>query len=143
MKLLVNDKMYVQYTDLVFLTNLPNFVIEEMSKENTHNGLEEFTSKESIEYFNSRDEIIDYNVIKNLSEEALYDYIHSLHELFFRINNYHYKNHREKRKMEICEYKVEKLKDYIDYKKVYDKQFELVIEGGLTWLKKKKSLKKN
>ena len=143
MKLFVNDKMYVQLEDLVLIGNLPNFVIEEMSIDNTSNGFEEFKTEESIEYFKSRDEIIDYSEVKNCNEKQLYDHVYSEYDTYFKIDKYKYKNHREEKRMEVCEYKIRVLKDYIDYKKVYDEQFETVINGGLEWLKKKKSLKKN
>ena len=80
---------------------------------------------DSKKYFESRREIINYDDIFNLSEEEIYDLIHNLYEEYFRL----YKVNKTifiDRKMEICEHKVSELKDYIDYKKVYDKKYKKI-----------------
>ena len=118
-------KVFVNLRDLIFIGNLPNYVISEMNPNGNVKELEQFTSKESIDYLRNRSEIIDYDYLKNLSEEAIYDYIHSLYEEYFDL----YKKGKGvylERKMEICEYKVNELKKYIDYKKIYDKKYNKV-----------------
>ena len=123
MRFTAGRSMFVEMKDLVFIGNLPNEVISEMKVHSEYKSLEEFKNYESKEYFESRQEILNYDEIKNLSEEAIYDLIHSLYEEYFRL----YKKGKSmyvQRKMEICEHKVSELKDYIDYKKVYDKKYK-------------------
>lgn len=125
MRFKAGKSLFVNMKDLVFIGNLPNFVVSEMKLKSEYHSLEEFKDPESIEYFNNRSEIIDYDEIKNLSEEALYDLIHSFYEEYFILIK-NYKNIDVQIKMEICEYKVSELKDYIDYKKVYDKKMDSI-----------------
>ena len=73
MKLITDNKVYVETKDLNFIGNLPNFVIDEL-KLNNKTGFEVFKNKESIDYFINRDEIINYNVVKTLEEEGIYGY---------------------------------------------------------------------
>ena len=122
MRFTAGKSMFVEMKDLVFIGNLPNYVISEMKVNSDYKGLEEFENIDSKEYFESRPEVINYDEINDLSEEAIYDLIHSLYEEYFRL----YKKGNLpyiKQKMNICEHKVSELKDYIDYKKVYDKKY--------------------
>lgn len=125
MRFTAGDSLFVDIKDLVFICNLPNYVISEMEVNSDYKGLEEFKNDDSKKYFESRREIINYDDIFNLSEEEIYDLIHNLYEEYFRL----YKVNKTifiDRKMEICEHKVSELKDYIDYKKVYDKKYKKI-----------------
>ena len=125
MRIVSGKRLFVDLKDLVFIGNLPNYVIEDMNPNGSYKELEEFKNKEAIEYLKNRPEIIDYDYLNTLSEEAIYDYIHSLYEEYFDL----YKKGKDfylERKMEICEYKVSELKKYIDYKKIYDKKYRKI-----------------
>ncbi|MBQ3475435.1 MAG: hypothetical protein IJH20_04630 [Bacilli bacterium] len=125
MRFVAGESLFVDIKDLVFIGNLPNYVISEMKANSDYKGLEEFKNDDSKKFFESRREIINYDEIDNLSEEEIYDLIHNLYEEYFRL----YKVNKTifiDRKMEICEHKVSELKDYIDYKKVYDKKYKKI-----------------
>ena len=125
MRFTAGKSLYVEMKDLVFIGNLPNYVISEMKVKSDYKGLEEFKNDNSKKYFESRPEVINYDEIDSLSEEEIYDLIHSLYEEYFRL----YKVNKSvfvDRRMEICEHKVSELKDYIDYKKVYDKKYKKI-----------------
>ena len=140
MKLITDNKVYVETKDLNFIGNLPNFVIDEL-KLNNKTGFEVFKNKESIDYFINRDEIINYNVVKALEEEGIYDLIHSLYEESFRLELKTYKSKENILTIKKYEYMVKSLKEYIDYRKIMDKKFDRVRKGELKWQIKKKVLK--
>ena len=142
MKLITDNKVYVETKDLNFIGNLPNFVIDEL-KLNNKTGFEEFKNKESIDYFINRDEIINYNVVKALEEEGIYDLIHSLYEESFKLELKTYKSKENMLLIKKYEYMVKSLKEYIDYRKIMDKKFDRVRKGELKWQIKKKVLKKD
>ena len=123
MRFTAGKSMYVEMRDLVFIGNLPNDIISEMKVESEYKGLEEIKNNDSKKYFESRQEVLNYDEIKDLSEEAIYDLIHNLYEEYFRLYKKGKSMHIE-RQMEICEHKVSELKDYIDYKKVYDRKYK-------------------
>ena len=125
MKFNAGKSTFVSMRDLVFIGNLPNYIISEMKVNSEFKNFEEFRETDSIIYFDNRKEIIDYDEIRNLSEEAIYDLIHSFYEEYFRLLK-NYKSVDVQRKMEICEHKVYELKDYLDYKNVYDKKYKKI-----------------
>ena len=125
MRFASGNKLFVDLKDLIFIGNLPNYVISEMNPNGNLKEFEQFTNKDSIDYLKSRSEIIDYDCLKTLTEEAIYDYIHSLYDEYFELYKKGKGNYVEQR-MEICEYKVSELKNYIDYKKLYDKKYERI-----------------
>ena len=141
MKLITNNKIYVEMKDLIFIGNLPNFVIEEINQ--NENGFEVFKNPRSIDYFMNKNEIIDYSLVKSLSEEEIYDLIHNIHKQYYDLE---FKNNRgihTKLKLEKYEYMVRTLKEYIDYKKLVDKKYNGVSKGELEWQIKKNLLKKD
>ena len=85
MRFTAGKSLYVEMKDLVFIGNLPNYVISEMKVNSDYKGLEEFKNDDSKMYFESRPEVINYDEIDSLSEEEIYDLIHSLYEEYFRL----------------------------------------------------------
>jgi len=142
MKLITEDKVYVENKDLDFISNLPNYIIDEMMI-NNNVGFELFKSKESIDYFKTKEEIIDYNSIRLLEEEGIYDLIHLIYDECFKLEVQKYKSREVLSKIKNYEYMVKTLKEYIDYRKIIDKKFSRIRKGELEWLIKKKLLKKD
>ena len=139
MKLITEDKIYVEIKDLIYICNLPNFVINEMSLENK-SGFEVFKDKLSIDYFIDKQEIINYNSVRTLNDEGIYDLIHSIYEECFKLDVKPNKNLNILLKLEKYEYMIKTLKEYIDYRGILDKKF---MEGELIWQTKKNLLKKD
>ena len=141
MKLIIKGKVYVEIEDLVFIGNLPNYITEEITQNKI--GIELFKNPRSIDYFTKKYEIIDYNNVKWLSEEKLYDIIHAIYEECFKIEMNYPKSVNNILKLEKYEYMVRTLKKYIDYRKLIDKKFYNVSKGELEWQIKRRTLKKD
>ena len=141
MKLIKNGKAYVEMKDLIFIGNLPNYVIDEIK--NSKNGFEIFKNPKSIDYFLTRYEIINYNIVNGLEEEGIYDIIHALYEESFKIEVNNKKTLDINIRLEKYEYMVRSLKEYIDYRKIMDIKYNRVSKGELKCQTKKKLLKKD
>lgn len=141
MKLFKDNKVYVEMKDLVYIGNLPNFVIEEIN--NYKHGFEMFKNPKSIDYFRNTDEIINYNIVRNLSEEGIYDLIHAIYEECFRLEVKNKKSINIILRLQKYDYMVKTLKEYLDYRKINDKKYNRISKGELQWQTKKKHLKKD
>lgn len=79
MKILDNNKIYVQKIDLIYLYNfyskIPDFIFFKILKEclltneNNKYDLIEFDKKKEIDFFDNLECILDYNKVKNLNYE--------------------------------------------------------------------------
>lgn len=88
MKIITENSIYIQRNDIVHLCNsmvgkegeIPNSIIDKIyghgivfiGDSNRHEFVE-FKEQEEIDFFNSRDWIIDYNTVKTLKETELVD----------------------------------------------------------------------
>ena len=78
MKIIRDNKVYVNIQDIIYLKLLPEFVLNEFIHSNYNNDLIEFTNPLSIDFFKSREDILDYDLVVNLSNEELDKLINDL-----------------------------------------------------------------
>ena len=75
------DKMFVQLKDIVFLGAIPNYVVSELQQtEYSKDCFISFEQEKSIRFFESKEEIIDYDTICKLSDDEIELEINKLHE---------------------------------------------------------------
>lgn len=94
MKIITNDAVYVQANDLIYLIhsakklqiNLPKlvelqcFTTSLLNSSYYKNHFVSFTNSESIEFFKNFEYIIDYDIVKNLTNDELIQYYYQINE---------------------------------------------------------------
>ena len=85
MKLKREDKMYVQLKDILFLGVMPSYVCKEMKIFYNQDCFLLFKDKRSVEFFESKEEIVDYNFVSSLSDAELDD---EILKLYSKLNDY-------------------------------------------------------
>lgn len=74
------DKMFVQLKDIVFLGAIPDYVASELLEVEYHQDcFLTFEKEESIHFFESREEIIDYDTVCKLSDDEIHLKINKLY----------------------------------------------------------------
>lgn len=130
MKLFKNGSMYLEKKDMLFVGILPKAVVDEMPDEPmSDNTLIVFESKGAIAFWRGRKEILDYNVVRKLSDKEIQGRILKIvHEIIYlnvKIGN----SSREKQieigyKIKTLEYMKETYEKYLSNRKAYDSRFE-------------------
>lgn len=135
MKIIMNDCVYVQKHDLVYLLNNEQNILSSVFNKlfgdtifivNDDNRYEfvKFDTLEEIEYFKNLDWIIDYNAVKDLSEEEFIKLgeelamdMNSLANIFNEMNEDERASHLELIEAhEKCEFKMYSLRDILWFK---------------------------
>lgn len=81
MKIKRAGKLFIQLTDLLYLEKLPKFVCDEIPKrEYISDCFIIFENKESIDFLEKKEEIIDYDTVCNLTNLELCELIISLYK---------------------------------------------------------------
>ena len=140
MKIITNDKVYVQYCDIFNLFNIVNLMKincpKSVSSRCFHKGIVvngdnryafmEFGEKEAISFFKNIDCIVDYASLINKTEEELLEMIRILFEegksLIDKYNNMNSKNqnknyHNMYKDYHLKSYKAHSIRDFLLYKK--------------------------
>ncbi len=138
MKVFVDDKVYVQKGDLVFLTGgpvviaYPKSIFEKVEKEIQDNDnwfdFVEFESKEEIDFFMSADWIIDYHDFDNMNIYNFMKYAANLQREKKRTSETFNSLSLEERKglyseaskkLDLIDYQLRSLKNLANYKRGY------------------------
>ena len=137
MKVFKDNKAYIQKNDIGFISTncecVPASIIMKLCGDgiafiNDDNRYEfvEFDLPEEIEFLKQCDAIIDYAMVKDMSEEEIINYAQVVNEERSRVaSNFNSKSEKERRKLypatktklEIFDYKISTLLDVVSYKK--------------------------
>jgi len=159
MKIIANDTVYVQNNDIVFLnhTDLPipaSIIIKVFGcgltivDDSNRYEFVKFDEESEIDFFRSLDWIIDYDLIKKLSEEQIIELIQNV---TIQRNNivktFNAMNSEERRKnihmVEECErldFKINSLRDMLFFKKG---QLNIILPEGINYPEGYKKVEEN
>ena len=138
MKIITSDGVYVQKKDIAFLPHSMNLPIPEsillkangngivITEDNKYEFFK-FQEKEEIEYFKNLDWIIDYNEIKDLSEENIKKWIKNIEKNIQTIATEFNSMTKEERKgnrktvaeYDLLEFKLDSLRELFWFKQGY------------------------
>ena len=141
MKILRDNALYVELSDIIILAKLPDVTSEELANNYNRDDLFiKFQDEESICFFNKKECIIDYDYVSNLSDDEIDKEISCIEykldnmfkdnkKTFFKnSNNY---NDIRLRMLKILKHNLYSLINYKSHRKIYDDYVSLNIDNAV------------
>lgn len=137
MKIIRNDVCYVETSDLYFIGKFPNRVTEEIPVVIESNYIK-FENKESIEYWQQKESVLDYDAVSCLTDEELTTKIIEIESTLEKLcakwlytSEYYRRNlnqnHEYNQQIKKLEFLLKTLKDYQQNRKQFDTAYNQLI----------------